>query len=233
MRGLLCPLHTSHRHPQFLPDGHHFLFYAVGTPEAAGIYLGSLDGGTPTRLTAADSRGAFLPPDQVVFVRQGTLVTRRLDLADRVLTGDPITLADQVGVDAEAFGAFAVSGAGSVAYRADNRADGMAVSQTTADIYLYLQRTDDVGPWLARLIPAGRNPALGVGATPLELGRRRVARSNAAKACVMRCVDTDRRGAHHAGPPSLSQAGVVPRPFTRATATRSSEPDSRRADRHG
>ena len=87
------PRQDGHGVPYFLPDGRHFLFYAQGTPEAAGISLGSLDGGAPTRLTAADSAGAFLPPDQVVFVRQGTLVARRLDLAggaQGAVTGDPV-----------------------------------------------------------------------------------------------------------------------------------------------
>ena len=75
------PRQIGHLYPHFLPDGRRFLFYATGTPEAAGIYLGSLDGGTPTRLTAADSPGAFLPPDYVIFVESGALVARRLDLA--------------------------------------------------------------------------------------------------------------------------------------------------------
>jgi eukaryotic-like serine/threonine-protein kinase len=39
---------TSHRFPFFLPDGRQFLFLAQGTPETAGIYLGSLDS-TETR----------------------------------------------------------------------------------------------------------------------------------------------------------------------------------------
>ena len=112
------PRQSGHRFPQFLPDGRQFLFYAAGMPEAAGIYLGSLDGDAPTRLTAADSGGAFLPPDRVVFVRQGTLVARRLDLTRGTLTGDAVSLADRVGVDATARGGFAVSGAGPVAYRA-------------------------------------------------------------------------------------------------------------------
>ena len=34
---------SSHRFPSFLPDGRHFLFYAQGTPDTGGIYLGSLD----------------------------------------------------------------------------------------------------------------------------------------------------------------------------------------------
>ena len=72
----LAPGQTAHRFPQFLPDGRHFLFYAVGTVEAAGIYLASLDGGEPKRLTAADSAGSPLGADRIAFVRQGTLVTR-------------------------------------------------------------------------------------------------------------------------------------------------------------
>ena len=87
----------------------------------------ALDGGTPTRLTAADAGGAFLPPDRVVFVRQGTVVARRLDLAGRALTGDAVTLADRVGVEGSAReprgrGGFAVSGTGQVAYRAGGNA---------------------------------------------------------------------------------------------------------------
>lgn len=124
------PRVAAHRYPQFLPDGRRFLFYATGTPEAAGIYLGSLDGGAPTRLTAADSAGSLLPPDMVVFVRQGALVARRLDFARGALTGDPVTLADGVGVDIDAHGGFAVSGEGPVAYRSSG---GTALQLTWFD----------------------------------------------------------------------------------------------------
>ncbi len=34
---------TSHRWPQFLPDGRRFLLMALGTPEVRGLYVGSLD----------------------------------------------------------------------------------------------------------------------------------------------------------------------------------------------
>ena len=129
--------------PEFLPDGRQFLFYAPGTPETAGIYLGALDGGAPTRLTAADSAGAFLPPDRVVFVQGGTLVTRRLDPAIGALMGDPVTLADRVGVEGTA-GGFAVSGAGLVAYRAG----GGASRQLT-----WLDRTGTTWAWPASQTP--------------------------------------------------------------------------------
>src|SRR5215831_19076448 len=38
------PRQGSHRLPEFLPDGRHFLFFGQGNPDAQGIYLASLDG---------------------------------------------------------------------------------------------------------------------------------------------------------------------------------------------
>ena len=90
------PRQVMHVFPQFLPDGRHFLFFAQGSSEASGIYLGSLDGGEPKRLTAADSAGGYLEPDWVVFIRQRALMARRLDVARGELTGDPVTVADPV-----------------------------------------------------------------------------------------------------------------------------------------
>ncbi len=127
---LETPGQTAHRYPQFLPDGRLFLFSVQGTPDTAGIYLGSLDGGAPARLTTADSGAQLLPPDRVIFVQSGTLVSRRLDLVGRALTGDPVTLADRVGVDTFARGGFGVSAAGPLAYRAG---DGAARQLTWFD----------------------------------------------------------------------------------------------------
>jgi Tol biopolymer transport system component len=106
-------LHYSHRFPQFLPDGRHFIFYAMGTEESSAIYLGSLDGGEPSRLMASDSSAAFMKPDRVVAIQQGTLMTRRLDVARGVLTGEPVTVANQVGIEANtSLGGFSASGDG-------------------------------------------------------------------------------------------------------------------------
>ena len=110
---------TSHRFPYFLPDGRQFLFYAQGTPETAGIYLGSLDSAETRRLTAADTAGVYLSSGWLLWVRAGTLVAQRLDLERKALTGDPVTLADPVAFDAtSAASAVSVSAAGLVAYRA-------------------------------------------------------------------------------------------------------------------
>jgi serine/threonine protein kinase len=108
----------SHRYPQFLPGGRDFLFYALGTRETQGIYLGSLDGPETTRLTAADAAGVYAPQGWLLFVRAGTLLAQRLDLAQRVLVGDPVTVADPVGFAAGTFAVgVSVSATGLVAYR--------------------------------------------------------------------------------------------------------------------
>jgi Tol biopolymer transport system component len=109
---------TGHQSPQFLPDGHHFLFLANGSLSVSGIYLGSLDGGAPKRLMASDVAAAYLEPQLVVFVQQGALVARHLDVVRGELTGPSMTLADVVGYDVGfKLGAFSVSADGHVAYQ--------------------------------------------------------------------------------------------------------------------
>jgi Tol biopolymer transport system component len=110
-----------HRYPQFLPDGRHFLFYVTGSVDAVGLYLGSLDGGQPTRLTAVDGAGVLLPPDRIIVANQGALVERQLDIAHGVLIGEPHVLAESaVSLTPNLGGGLGVSAsaAGHVAYRA-------------------------------------------------------------------------------------------------------------------
>jgi Tol biopolymer transport system component len=106
-----------YRHPSFLPDGHRFLFFEYGSPDTSGIYLGSLDSPETTRVTASDSRGFYLSPGWLLWLRGQALVAQRLDLEHRALTGDLITLADPVGIDTTAAMAASVSAGGLVAYR--------------------------------------------------------------------------------------------------------------------
>ena len=109
---------NNHRFPQLLPGGRQFLFYAQGTPETAGIYLGSLESSETKRLAAADTAGAYGPDGWLLFIRAGTLLAQRLGLGRGELTGDPVTVADPVAFDAgAAAGGFSVSAAGLVAYR--------------------------------------------------------------------------------------------------------------------
>jgi hypothetical protein len=106
--------------PHFLPDGRRFLFYAKGTFNDQGIYLGSLGSQTTTRLTAADTAGAYLPPGWMLFVRNGTLVAQGFDASRGELRGEPLTVADSVGFVANrGIGAFSTSSTGAVVYGAN------------------------------------------------------------------------------------------------------------------
>jgi Tol biopolymer transport system component len=109
-----APRQSSHSRPSFLPDGRQFLFDGAGTdPDVSGLYLGSLEGDAPKRLTSA-TNGAYLASDRIIFVQQGALVVHRFDPARGVLTGDPVTLAASVG-------GFSVSSAGIIAHRPPGR----------------------------------------------------------------------------------------------------------------
>jgi len=120
----VAPPHTNHRFPQFFPDGHHFLFFARGSPESQGVYLGSLDSTESRRLFAADSAAVFAPPDYVVFARQGILLAQRLNLETLAPVGDPSPVAVRVGQDRSFVGTVAVSAsaAGPIAYQTEGRA---------------------------------------------------------------------------------------------------------------
>jgi hypothetical protein len=80
---------TGHRFPSFLPDGRRFVFFVQGSEAEQGIYLGSLDGTAPKRLTAADTAGEYAPPGWLLYVRQGALVARRFDEASGELREIP------------------------------------------------------------------------------------------------------------------------------------------------
>ena len=90
------PRQTGHRYPHFLPDGRHFLFFAVGTPENQGVYLGSLDSTDSRRLLEAGSAATFTPPNYLLFARQGTLLAQRLDLGKLEPADDPLPVAARV-----------------------------------------------------------------------------------------------------------------------------------------
>jgi len=108
--------------PQFLPDGRQFLFnVSGGTPEATGVYLGSLDSSETKRLTSADAQTLclYVEPGWLFFVRQGTLLAQRFDSVRSDLLGDPVAVADQVNFSTGTgnSAAFSASATGVIAYR--------------------------------------------------------------------------------------------------------------------
>ena len=107
------------RWPQFLPDGRHFLFFVYGRPQTRGVYIGTLDGGEPTRVLAADTAAVYAPPGALLWVKEGVLVAQRFDPARKIVSDEVIPVAQAVGMDVGVLrGAFAVSATGVLAHRA-------------------------------------------------------------------------------------------------------------------
>lgn len=116
---LESPQQTSHRLPRFLPDGRHFLFYVLGTPEARGVYVGTLDSRETRRLFDADSQAEFVSPDYLMFMRQEALLAQRLNLETFDTIGEPIVFGDGTATDGVVgHMALSASSAGSLVYRA-------------------------------------------------------------------------------------------------------------------
>jgi Tol biopolymer transport system component len=87
----------SHRWPQFLPDGRHFL-YSVRSGQAAhvGVYIGSLDSPTSTRVVDTHFRAAFAA-GFLLFVREGTLFAQAFDARTYRTVGGTMPVAQHVG----------------------------------------------------------------------------------------------------------------------------------------
>ena len=122
----LEPGDESHRWPQFLPDGRKFLFLvgfgSSGRSDSAtrhGVYIGTLDGGPPTRVLEAETAAMYAPPNSLLFVRDSVLVALGFDpIRGAVVTSEPTTVAQGVGTEpGVARGTFAVSATGVLAHR--------------------------------------------------------------------------------------------------------------------
>jgi serine/threonine protein kinase len=113
-----------HSSPRLLPGGRQFFFVSYGASqrEGAALWLGSLDGNPPRRIAAlapgTDSPAEYLEPGWLVRVKNNVLAAQRFDSATGHLTGDLVTLAQVVGIDANSGnGAFSLSPAGTLAWR--------------------------------------------------------------------------------------------------------------------
>ena len=85
--------------PQFLPDGRHILLQIreSGPPETErDVFVASLAGGDPVRVTSSRFLVQFVAPDQLLFLRDNTLYTQTLDMKEFRLIGEPIRVSSGV-----------------------------------------------------------------------------------------------------------------------------------------
>jgi serine/threonine protein kinase len=93
---------NSHRWPQFLPDGNHYLYFAHGTTSADnGIYLTALDSKERKLLLRNDSNAIYAAPGQLLFVRDSTLMVQSFNLRSLALEGEAKPIADHVAVNTD------------------------------------------------------------------------------------------------------------------------------------
>jgi len=115
---------TTHRYPQFLPDGRHFLYLAAnlsGAPDdpANRIKVAPLGGGVDRSILPASS-GASYANGSLLFVREGTLLAQPFDPKRLATSGTPSPIAERVATSIFfwRWGLFSANEAGLVAYSA-------------------------------------------------------------------------------------------------------------------
>lgn len=98
---------VSHRWPQFLPDGRHFLYLALRGPvgqilvsdtsleKTRTTLIGSIDSPERVLVMQGSLRSAYAA-GRLLFLRRGSLMSQALDPTSFRLTGNPVPLADNV-----------------------------------------------------------------------------------------------------------------------------------------
>jgi len=108
---------TSHRWPQFLPDGKHFIYFAHSTGETqSGIYRGSLDRSPPTLIVRTDYGGVYARPGHLLYVADDVLVATPFDETTGRISGSPVRIVDGIATSSNFYGAFSASTNGVLAY---------------------------------------------------------------------------------------------------------------------
>lgn len=87
----------SHRHPQFLPDGKHVLYFsaAPGAPNT-GVYVVNLDDKKSQLITASQARAQYVEPGYLLYMRDLSLIAQPFSTSSLKLTGRAVPIAQQV-----------------------------------------------------------------------------------------------------------------------------------------
>jgi serine/threonine protein kinase/Tol biopolymer transport system component len=89
----LLPTETGHLLPQFLDDNKHFVYVVQSsTADAAGVFLGSVEGTPAVRLLNTPSPIAVAPSRHLLFIQDRAIAAQLIDPVSRRLTGEPQAL---------------------------------------------------------------------------------------------------------------------------------------------
>lgn len=113
----------SNRWPIFLPDGKHFLYSSIDfgadlQGESSAIYIAALDSSEHRRLATSNANAAYVSPNYLLFLRNGTLMVQHFDTDRLQLTGEPRAVVNDVEyLSSVARALFSVSDNGTLVYQ--------------------------------------------------------------------------------------------------------------------
>jgi dipeptidyl aminopeptidase/acylaminoacyl peptidase len=145
---------SSHRFPQFLPDGEHFIYLSRGIVSGGNtLWAGSLDGGEPRLLIRSESQVAYAA-GHLLFVRGGTLMAQPLDLKNLSTAGEAMPVAEGVhSLLGASRSVFSVSGTGVLVFQPGS-------ASAAASRLVMLDRTGKEIRVLAELRASANAPAV-------------------------------------------------------------------------
>jgi Tol biopolymer transport system component len=101
-------MESTHRFPQFMPDGKHFIYLSANHSDEDGdssaICYASIEGGKPVRLFASRS-SAIYTNGFLLFVRDSTLMAQEFDPAGVATRGEPRATREVVQLDGSTWNA--------------------------------------------------------------------------------------------------------------------------------
>ncbi len=154
---------NSHRHPQFMPDGRHFIYFARGAGKVdSEIRFACLDDTLHTVVTTGPLMG-YYGSGYLVFISHGDLVAQPFDPKTGALSGAVVPLVQNVQtIPGAAKGAFSLSTQGTLVYLQGGSAEESSLTwrdRTGKDVdqVAHLDRYDFVA-----LAPDGRSAAVGI-----------------------------------------------------------------------
>ena len=112
----------SHRFPVFLPDGEHVLFLSQtgeggSQRDDSRIEVMSVQTRERANVAGANSSMAYSESGHLLFWHSGSLVVAGFDAEKRILTEDPVPIADQIGYTGNEFATFSASKNGILVYQ--------------------------------------------------------------------------------------------------------------------
>ncbi len=111
--------------PTFLPDGRKFIYQSLTEDTAErGIYLTSFDAKNRMRILDSISKGAWVEPGYLLFMRGTALLAQRLEPDPPRLTGEPALVADGLPVNPVPGSAPFTAAGSTILYRSGGGAPG-------------------------------------------------------------------------------------------------------------